>query len=124
MGNSYFSHIMMVSNYSKLQLFYNETNTVSEHHTLRLNNCTLKIMQVEMLQNSYRVTSKITNTQIQNNDYFMNIIYYDAFFIYAKELGISEMLIIVSLFQILIKTIHSYLLVQEMVVCNLLIVNL
>ena len=40
MGNSYFNHIM--SNHSKLHLFYNETYTVSEHHTLRLNSCTVK----------------------------------------------------------------------------------
>ena len=55
----------------------------------------------------------------------MNItIYEDDLCIYAKELEISEVLIIVSSFQIPIATIYSHLLVQEMVVCNSLIVIL
>jgi len=40
-----------------------------------------------MLQNSYRVTLKITNMQVQNNDF-------SDHWIYGKELGISEVLII------------------------------
>ena len=61
MSNSNFSNISIISNYSKILLFYNETYTASEHHTLKLNNCTATRIEIEMLQNSYTVTLKITN---------------------------------------------------------------
>jgi len=43
MGDSYFSHITM-SSHSKILLLYNETDVDTEHHTLELNNCTVKAL--------------------------------------------------------------------------------
>jgi len=89
MGNSNFNHITMSKNgqtefcCSKLKLFYNETYTVSKHHTLRLNNFTVETIQVEMLQYSYKVMQKIINTKVQNNKYIdyagINLISYGIF---------------------------------------------
>jgi len=84
-----------MSNCSDLKLFYNETYTVSEHHTFGLNNCTVKRIKIEMLQHSYKVTLKITNMQVQHNYYYYYATdIYDELSIYAKELGISKVLII------------------------------
>ena len=92
MGNSYFSHVTCYN--GKIQLFYNETRTDSEHQRFSMSNCTIKSIKLHMFQNSYTVTLRIINMLIQNNKYDD---YYDSF-IYAKELGKNEMLIINSRF--------------------------
>ena len=72
MGNSYFDHV----------IFYNGSN------------CMITTMKFDVLQNYYKVTLKIINIIVQGNTYEG---YYSSF-IYAEELGTSEVLIINSKF--------------------------
>ena len=81
MGDSYFSHVECYNN--AMQLLYNETHT-NRHHSLSLNNCKLKIVKFDMLQNSYKVALRITNMQLQRINGF----------IHAEELGSNEVLIV------------------------------
>ena len=88
MGNSNFSHVKIYG--GKIQLFYNETLTDREHHNLSIDNCTVETVKLNLLQTSYRVTLSIMNMLVQNKHY--DSIYKS--FVYVKELGTSELLII------------------------------
>ena len=66
MGNSTFSHVECYK--SKIQLFYNETLTDREHHSLSIDNCTAEAVRLNMTQASYRVTLSIKNMLVQNKN--------------------------------------------------------
>ena len=120
LGNSNFSHVTC---YDGIQILYNETHADGLHHNLlNINSCTLKTMiQLEMLQNSYRVILKIINMKMDySNIYDTDFI---KSFIHIRELGSNAIHIItVNLFQMVI-FLYCHLLVQVMGVCSLLIVN-
>ena len=82
MGISYFNHVKC---YDDMQLFYNETHTDREQHNLSINNCTVRRIKVDMLQNYYRVALRIVNISLECER---------PCFIHAKELGANEVLII------------------------------
>ena len=90
MGNSNFNHVKSYN--GEIYIVYNNnisTHIDREHHSLLMNNCTVKEINLNMLQDSYRVTLRMANMQVQHNIYqqyrrFMN----------AKELGRNEILII------------------------------
>ena len=82
MGISYFNHVKC---YDEMQLFYNETYTDREQHNLSINNCTVRTIKLDMLQNYYRVTLRIMNISLECER---------PCFIHAKELGANEVLII------------------------------
>ena len=86
MGISYFNHVKC---YDDMQLFYNETHTDREQHNLSINNCTVGRVQVNMLQNYYRVTLRIMNIRLECNR---------PCFIHAKKLGTNKVVIINSRF--------------------------
>ena len=46
MGTSYFNHVKC---YDEMQLFYNETHTDREQHSLSINNCTVRRIKLDML---------------------------------------------------------------------------
>ena len=92
MGNSYFDHVIFYT--GRLQLLYNETLVDREHHNISMSNCMITTMKFDVLQNYYKVTLKIINTTVQSNTYEG---FYSSF-IYAEELGASEVLIINSKF--------------------------
>ena len=85
MGNSYFDGVEC---HGEMELIYNETNTQSKYHVLSVNNCVIKRVTLDMSQKHYKVTLKIANIQMQNKMYNYKS------FIYAKELGTNEVLII------------------------------
>ena len=85
MGNSYFNDIEC---YGEIRLFYNETLTEREHHSLSINNCTVIRIKIDMLQNHYRVILKIINIQLQHKMYNYKS------FIHAENLGTNEVFII------------------------------
>ena len=89
MNNSYFSHIECSL---RMQLIYNETQTDMKHHVLSMRNCTANSMQLIMLQNSYKVTLKIMDTQV-HYIMFETTTAINNTFIYAEELGGNEVLI-------------------------------
>ena len=82
MGISYFNHVKC---YDDMQLFYNETRTDREQHTLSINNCTVRRVKIDMLQNYNRVTLRIMNISLECKI---------PCFINAKELGANEVLFI------------------------------
>ena len=85
MGSSNFSHITLPS-YGNIVLFYNETCTDRQHHILRVDNCRVQTIIIDMLQKSYRVTLRIANIQL--------IFYHtDQAIISVKELGTNEVFI-------------------------------
>ena len=87
MGESFFSHVNYC--HGEMQLFYNnETLTDREHHYLSINNCSIKSVKVEMVQNTYIVTISILNIRVQDTRYTSKS------FLHAEELGISEVVII------------------------------
>ena len=90
MGESCFSCVHCY--HSEMQLFYNETFTDREHHSLSLDNCTIKSIKLDMIQNAYTVTLRVVNMQVQNNKYIHD--FHDEYIIYAKELGTSKVMII------------------------------
>ena len=88
MGNSYFSFVQCYYGNFRIKLFYNETHTDRKHNNLSINNCTVKTIDVMMIQNSYRITLRIINIQLQHN------IYEYTSFILGTELGTNRMFII------------------------------
>ena len=90
MGNSYFSHTIFSL---KMQLIYNEMQTNTKHHILWMRNCTVGSIQLNMLQDSYRATLKITDTQIHHIIYKRTTDRNDSF-IYVEELEANEILLI------------------------------
>ena len=87
MGNSYFSHVTC---YDELLLLYNdhEMYTDRKHHSLSMNNCTIELITLNMLQSSYSVTLRIMNMQVKHKFYSLRSI------IYAEELRKTEVLMI------------------------------
>ena len=87
MGNSYFSHVTC---YDELLLLYNdhEMYTDRKHHSLSMNNCTIEMITLNILQSSYSVTIRIMNMQVQHKYYLSGPI------IYAQELRKTEVLMI------------------------------
>ena len=90
MGESYFNYVHYY--HGEMQLFYNETHMNREHHNLSIDNCTIKSIKIYMIPNMYTVTLKVANMQVQNNKYAHDYDY-DESFIYARELGTSEVII-------------------------------
>ena len=86
MGNSNFSHVTCYS--GNINLFYNETLTDKKHHSLTINYCMVKGINLNMLQNSYLVKLMVINMKVQHNIYFNS-----ESFITAKSLGRNEVLI-------------------------------
>ena len=91
MGESYFNNVHYY--HGEMQLFYNETHTDREHHSLSMDNCTIKSIKIHMVQNMYTVTLRIVNMQVKNNKYAHDNDY-DEGFIYARGLGTSKVMII------------------------------
>ena len=92
MGKSYFS---LVSYYhGEMQLLYNETLVDREHHSLSVDNCTMKSIKLDMIQTTYTVSLRILNMQVHNNRYVYKYHNTESSFIYAKELGTTEVMII------------------------------
>ena len=89
MGSSNLSHITLPS-YGNIVLFYNETRTDRQHHILRLDNCRVQKVIIDMLQKSYRVTLRIVNIQLKLYDIDQAIS--------VKELGTNEVFIANSKF--------------------------
>ena len=89
MGNSFFNHIEC---FDKMQLFYNEINTNKEfeHHILSMRNCTAAKIKLSMVQGSYKVTMKITDTLLHYTEHKPT----DDPLIYIDELGANEVLLI------------------------------
>ena len=86
MGESFFSHVSYY--HGEMQLLYNnETLTDREYHYLTINNCSIKSVKVEMLQNTYTVDLRVLSIRVQNT------IYGSKSFFYAEELGTSEVII-------------------------------
>ena len=85
MGSSYFNHVMC---YDEVQLLYSEINTDKKHHSLSINNARIKIATLNMLQNSYSVTVRITNLQVKH------IFYPSRSIIHAEEIRNTELLMI------------------------------
>ena len=85
MGNSYFNNVQC---YDEMQLFYNETHTDREHHSLSINNCMVRRVKLDMLQNCYRVTLWIMNIRLEYQKYQYRS------FIHVEELGMNKVLII------------------------------
>ena len=86
MGNSYFRFVQCY--YGRIQLFYNETHTEQKHNNLSIKSCTVKTIDIMMIQSSYRVTSRIINIQVHHE------IYENVPFILAKALGTNKMFIV------------------------------
>ena len=86
MGTSYFNHVKC---YDEMQLFYNETHTDRDQHSLTINNCTVRRIKLDMLQKYYRVTLRIMNIYI-GLEYRR---YPYASFIDAERLGANKVLI-------------------------------
>ena len=89
MGISYFNNVQC---YDEMQLFYNETHTDREHHSLSINNCMVRRVKLDMLQKFYRVTLWIMNIRLEYQKYQYRS------FIHVQELGMNEVLIINCLF--------------------------
>lgn len=89
LGNSYFSHVECSF---KMKLIYNETKTDMKHHVLSMRNCTANSIQLNMSQDSYKVTLTILDTQIHHLLFEPTSAINDTF-IYAEELGANEVLI-------------------------------
>ena len=88
MGNSYFSFVQCYYGDFRIKLFYNETHTDRKHNNISINDCTVKTIDVVMIQNSYRVTLRIINIQLQHE------IYEYTSFILGTELGTNKLFII------------------------------
>ena len=84
MAISYFNYVKC---YDEMQLFYNETHTDREQHTLSINNCTVRRIKVDMLQNYYRVILRIMNIRLEYHRHHY------ASFIRAEKLGTNKVLI-------------------------------
>ena len=82
MGESHFSHVTF--NNGVIQLFYNEAHADREYHSLSINNCTVKGINLTVAQNSYSVTLRIINMRVQHN------VYLREGFINAEKLGMAE----------------------------------
>ena len=83
MGSSNLSHITL-PRYGNIELFYNETCTDRQHHILRLDNCRVQTVIIDMLQKSYRVSLRIVNIQliqVKDTDQAISV----------KELGTNEL---------------------------------
>ena len=89
MGNSHFDHVKC---FDKIQLFYNETNTneESEHPILSMRNCTATKIKLSMVQGSYKVTMKMTDTLLRYTVHKPT----DDPLISIDELGANEVLLI------------------------------
>ena len=87
MGSSNFSHITL-PRYGNIELFYNETRTDRQHHILRLDNCRVQTLIIDMIQKSYIVTLRIVNIQVHDANQAIS----------AKELGTNEVFIANSKF--------------------------
>ena len=88
MGESYFSYVSCYC--GGMRLLYNETHTNRDHHSFSMDNCTIKSIEIDMAQNTYTVTLRIANMQVQNNKFVAD----DKSFIYASELGTTEVIIV------------------------------
>ena len=90
MGNSNFSHVTC---YDRIQLFYNEMHTETEHHVLAMTNLKpTSSLKIKMIQNSYRVTLKIIGMLLQNTRNKLNSGIYDSFI--QAELGANKIILI------------------------------
>ena len=94
MGESYFSYVSCYRGLGILRLLYNETLANRDHvcHSLSVDYCTIKSIEIDMAQNMYTVILKVANMQVQNNKYVTDY-YDDHSFIYASELGTGEVII-------------------------------
>ena len=81
-GNSNLSH---VNYYGEIKLIFAETYTDTQYNYLLMDNCTVKVLTLEMLQKSYKVMLKVLNMKLQHA-----MIPDDKPFIYVKELGANE----------------------------------
>ena len=95
MGESYFSYVSFYHGGGILRLLYDKTHTNRDHmhHSLSLDNCTIRSIEIDMAQNTYRVTLRVANMLVQNNKYVTDY-RYDKSFIYASELGTGEVIIV------------------------------
>ena len=70
MSNSYFTHITLPA-HGMIKLLYNEkNNTDKQYHILTLDNCKVKTISINIIQQSYIITLKIINIRFDhiNND--------------------------------------------------------
>ena len=100
MGSSYFNDITL-PRFGDIKLFYNETHrNLDKQHILTLDNCRVRSITIDMLQNSYKLTLKIANMQAtaHNGDPIIS----------TKELGTNEVLIINCQFISISFNIHLF----------------
>ena len=90
LGNSCFSHVTC---YDRIQILYNETHTNRLQNYLLINNCILRKINLNMIQNFYRATLKIMNMNVKNDAYIYDTDF-EEYFIHVKELGSNAVLII------------------------------
>ena len=93
MGNSSIGYVKSPG-MLKMLVLYNRTHSDKKYHVLTVNNCEIVSIKVSMLQNSYKVTLMIINMQLYGitNNILLGV-KYDSF-IYADELGASEVIMI------------------------------
>ena len=89
MGKSYFNNVEC---FDKMLLFYNETLTDKEHHILLISKCVVSSIKFNMIQHSYRVTVKLTDTQMRYIKHTPQDGNTDSL-IYVEELGGNKIII-------------------------------
>ena len=90
MGNSYCNQIICND---RMELLYNETQTDRKHHVLTINDLTIiSALKINMIQNHYKVTLRITNMDLQGIITKVNPTINDS--LIQAELGRNEVLMI------------------------------
>ena len=91
-GNSYFNQLIC---YDRMELLYNEIQTDKRHDVLTINDLTItSSLKINMIQNPYEVTLRITNMHLQDKMTKINSSINDSFIFIQAELGRNEVLMI------------------------------